>query len=138
MQIQSQPYTPNFQAKLIIGDEKIQKFIKSSFLTKSKETFDTLDKFSAIYPDSIVSLGIKNINNRDYLVAKNGLTGATEKKFLHDTNIVKLEDNSAFIDLVKKIMKSRAFWTEKHAEIKYIDMKYVDPKIDHDVFKLDK
>lgn len=138
MQIRNMQNAPNFQAKLIIGDEKIQKFIKSSFMTKSKETFDTLDKFSSIYPDSIVSIGIKNMKGRDYLVAKNGITGVTEKKFLHDAEIVKLEDHSIFIDLIRKVIKNKAFWSEKSEQIKSFDTTSVPPKIDHDVFKLDK
>ena len=39
--------------------------IKSSFMANSKATFETLDRFSEIYPDSIVSIGIKNLKNRD-------------------------------------------------------------------------
>lgn len=138
MQIQHQSNTPNFQAKLIIGDKRIQKFIKSSFISKSREAFDVLDKLSSVYPDSIVSVGIKNVNSKDYLVAKNGITGAIEKKFLHDSNIIKLEDHSVFIDLVKKIMKNKAFWTEGSSENSFFDATSIPAKIEHDVFKLEK
>lgn len=110
MQIQSTPASPNFQAKLILGDERIHNFVKSSFLADSKRTFDTLDKFSVIYPDAVVTAGIKNIKNKDYLVVKNGVTGATEKKLLHRTETVDKKDGSIFIDLIQKVMNKKSFW----------------------------
>lgn len=110
MQLQNQPFTPNFQAKLILGDERLHKFVKSSFMSKSKETFNTLDKFFEIYPDSVVSVGIKNINDKDYLVVKNGVTGATEKKLLHNIETVDKKDQSVFIDLIQKVSAQKSFW----------------------------
>ncbi len=110
MELNKISYNPNFQAKIILGDDRIQKFVKSSFMSGSKDTFATLDKFTAIYPDTIISIGIKNINGNDYLIAKNGVSGVMEKKFLHDTNSVKLEDQTAFIDLIKNVMKKKSFW----------------------------
>ena len=53
MEVNKVSYAPDFQAKIIIGDERIQKFIKSSFMANSKATFETLDRFSEIYPVSI-------------------------------------------------------------------------------------
>lgn len=138
MEINRVNNAPNFQAKLIIGDQKIQKYIKSSFMANSKDTFATLDRFSEIYPDSIVSINIKNLNNRDYLVAKNGITGATEAKLLHDTEILKLEDRTSFIDLVKKAMKKKSFWTKSQEGSTYFDATSINPNIEHDVFKLEK
>lgn len=138
MEINRVNNAPNFQAKLIIGDQKIQKYIKSSFMANSKDTFSTLDRFSEIYPDSIVSINIKNLNNRDYLVAKNGITGATEAKLLHDTEILKLEDRTSFIDLVKKAMKKKSFWTKSQEGSTYFDATSINPNIEHDVFKLEK
>lgn len=40
MEVNKVSYAPDFQAKIIIGDERIQKFIKSSFMTNSKTTFE--------------------------------------------------------------------------------------------------
>lgn len=138
MEINRVNNAPNFQAKLIIGDQKIQKYIKSSFMANSKDTFATLDRFSEIYPDSIVSINIKNLNNRDYLVAKNGVTGRNEAKLLHDTESLKLEDRTSFIDLIKKIMNKKNFWTKTQEETSYFDATSIEPKVEHDVFKLEK
>ena len=121
MQINKVNNSPNFQAKIIIGDEKIQKYIKSSFMANSRKTFDLLDKFSAENPDTVISLNIKNLKNRDYLVAKNGVTGVTEAKLLHDKDVLKLEDRTIFIDLVEKIMNKKSFWTKKPQETSYFD-----------------
>ena len=110
MEISKISNSPNFQAKYVIGDERIQKFIKSSFLSNSKDTFETLDKFSVIHPDSVVLINIKRINGHDHLVAKNGINGEMVSKYLHDTRSVKLEDHNVFIDLIKKIMTNKSFW----------------------------
>ena len=63
MEINKVSYSPNFQAKLIIADERVQKYVKSAFMANSKDTFNTLDKFSEIYPDSVVSINIKKHPN---------------------------------------------------------------------------
>ena len=138
MQVNSVNYSPNFQAKIIIGDGRIQKYIKSSFMANSRNTFDVLDKFSEIHPDSIVSVNIKNLKNRDYLVAKNGVTGATEAKLLHSSDVLKLEDRTSFIDLIKKIMNKKSFWDKPQQETAYFDATSVNPRVEHDVFNLEK
>ena len=138
MQINKIDNTPSFQAKLIVGDERIQKYIKSSFMANSRKTFDILDKFSAQNPDAIVSLNIKNLKNRDYLVAKNGITGKSEAKLLHDKDILKLEDRTSFIDLVEKVMNKKSFWISEPQETSYFDATALPVKIEHDVFKLEK
>lgn len=110
MQVNKVSDSTNFKAKLIIGDERIQNFIKSSFLSDSSSTFDTLDKLSSIYPDSVLMMNIKNINNKDYLVVKNGLTGVMEKKFIHNAENVQSKDNLAFLNLIKNTMAKKSFW----------------------------
>lgn len=110
MEINNQVYNPNFSAKMIHADKRIEKYIKSSFLNDSKRTFATLDKFSEIYPDSVVIFSIKNLSNRDYLVAKNGVTGKTEVKLLHNSNTVNPEDKTSFVDLISKLINSKKFF----------------------------
>lgn len=110
MEINKVSHSPNFQAKLVINDERVQKYIKSSFMANSRDTINTLDKFSVINPDSVVLVSVKNLKNRDYLVAKNGVTGATEAKLLEDSEVLKLNDRTSFIDLIKKIMNKKSFW----------------------------
>lgn len=112
MNVSKISYSPNFQAKLIICDDSVQRFVKSSFLAESKNTFSALDEIGKIYPDSVVSLGIKNIDGSNYLFAKNCLNGAIEKFFLHNINMVCLEDLSVFVNLIRKIIKNEAFWTK--------------------------
>lgn len=110
MQVNNVSYNPNFQAKLIISDERVQKYVKSAFMANSKNTINTLDKFSEIYPDSIVTVNIKKIKNRDCLFAKNGVTGATKAKLLASSEVLKLQDRTSFIDLIKGIMNKKSFW----------------------------
>ena len=110
MQIQNNPASPNFQAKLILVDNNVERFVKSSLSVNSKETFDTLDNFFVIYPDSVVTAGIKNVKNRDYLFVKNGATEKVEMKFIRNSKTVNEKDNSAFLDLIKRIMNKKSFW----------------------------
>lgn len=136
MEVNKLSYAPDFQAKIIIGDERIQKFIKSSFMANSKATFETLDRFSEIYPDSIVSIGIKNLKNRDYLVAKNGVTGAQETKLIKSGETLNFEDRTTFIDLIKKIMNKKSFWTGSSKDNNF-DATAIESKIPHDVFEIE-
>ncbi len=138
MEISRVNNNPNFGAKIIIGNEKIEKFVKSSFMANSRSTFDTLDKFSEIHPDSIVSINIKNLKNRDYLVAKNGITGASEAKLLHNSEIITPEDRTCFIDLIKKVMNKKSFWEKGTEETRYFDATAIEPKVEHDVFRLNE
>jgi hypothetical protein len=136
MQINKIDNSPHFQAKIIYGDKRIEKYMKASFM--NKDTFSTLDKFSEIHPDSIVSINIKQFNNKDYLVAKNGITGATEKKFLGDSEIKNLENQNSFIDLIKKIMNKKSFWDKTQNNTDSFDATAIETKFDHKVFNLDK
>lgn len=102
--------SPNFQAKMVITDKRMQRFIKSSFISNSKETFASLDKFTKIYPDTIVTVGIKNQEGKNYMVAKNCTKNTFEKKLMHDSETVKLEDQTLFLDLIKDTIKSKTFW----------------------------
>ena len=114
MEINKVSYAPNFQAKIIMGDEKIQNVVKSCFVSNSKATFETLDKFSEIYPDSIVLMGIKNLKNRDYLVAKNIVTGKQESKLLTKDATTKPYNKTTFIDLLRKVMNKKSFWIKSN------------------------
>lgn len=137
MEISKINNSPNFRAKIIIGDKRIEKFIKSSFMANSRNTFDTLDKFSEINPDAIVSINIKNLKNRDYLVAKNGVTGATEVKLLEKSDVLTLKDRTAFIDLIKKVMNKQKFWNKSVEDSTHFDATALDTRIEHDVFNLE-
>lgn len=106
MEINKISYNPNFGAKMVLSDERVQKFIKSSFIADSKSTFETFDKYSSIYPDSVVSVGIKNIKGKDYLVVENNSTGMSEKTLIKDSNDSKIQ----FIDLIKKVIDKKHFW----------------------------
>lgn len=110
MKISKTSNSPNFQAKMIIIDKRIQRFIKSSFTSNSKETFSSLDKFTKIYPDTVVTVAIKNEEGKNYMVAKNCTHNTFEKKLMHDTETVKLEDQTLFLDLIKKAIGNKAFW----------------------------
>ena len=112
MRIREGSNSPNFQAKRVITDKRIQRFIKSSFTSKSKDTFDSLDKFTKIYPDTIVTVSIKNKEGKNYLVTKNCTTDSFEKKLMHDSETVKLEDQTLFLDLIKKTMDNKTFWAK--------------------------
>ena len=48
-----------------------------------------------------------------YMTAKNGSNNQIETKLVHDTESVKLEDNTVFIDLIKKTMENKTFWMNK-------------------------
>ena len=136
MEINRCNYNPNFGAKIIIGNQDIEKYVKSSFMANSRSTFDTLDKFSAIYPDSVVSINIKNLKNRDYLVARNGVTGAIEAKLIHKSEFVNPKDRTVFIDLIKKVMNKKSFWDKTTEETAFFDATAIEPRVEHDVFKL--
>ena len=102
----------NFGAKFVIGDRRVQKFVKSSFMADSKGTFACLDKFSEIHPDAVVSISIKKSKNNFFMLATNSGSGAVEKMHLQNPDMVKFGDRSLFLDLIKKIMHKRTFWNE--------------------------
>ena len=133
MQVNKVQNTPSFQAKLICGDNRIEKFIKSSFMANSKDTFSILE----IYPDAIVSVNVRNIKNKDYLVAKNGVTGATEKKLLGNAEKIDTKNRTAFIDLVKKIMNKKTFWTKHEEGTTYFDATSIKPRVQHKAFDIE-
>ena len=110
MEINRISQSPDFQAKIVVCDKRIQKFIKTSFLTESKETYNVLDKYTRENPDAIVSMGFKQIKDKVYMAAKNISNNRTETKLVHDTENVKPEDQTAFIDLIKKTMENKSFW----------------------------
>lgn len=136
MEVNKISYSPNFKAKMLIIDDRVEKFIKSSYMADSKSTFDVLDKFSSIYPDSVVSVCIKNIKDKDYLFVKNGITGKSEKSLVGDAEVLKLETRTSFIDLIKKVMAKKSFWNKMSAN-KDFDASAIPQNIEHDVFKLD-
>ena len=136
MQVNKVQNNPNFQAKLIYGDRRIEKFIKSSFMADSKATFSTLDKYSEIYPDAIVSINVKSIKNKDYMVAKNGITGAIEKFLLGNAEKIDTKNRTAFIDLVKNIMNKKTFWTKCEEGTTYFDATSIEPKVQHKAFDI--
>ena len=121
---------------MLIIDNRVEKFIKSSYMADSKSTFDVLDQFSSIYPDSVVSVCIKNIKDKDYLFVKNGITGKSEKSLVGDAEVLKLETRTSFIDLIKKVMAKKSFWNKMSAN-KDFDASAIPQNIEHDVFKLD-
>lgn len=110
MEVNRISYSPNFQAKMVVIDKRIQRFIKSSFMANSKETFNSLDNFIKIYPDAVVTVAIKNEEGKNYMVAKNCTNNTFEKKLIHDIETVKLEDKTLFLDLIKRIMNNKTFW----------------------------
>lgn len=136
MEINKISNSPNFGAKMIVIDGRVEKFIKSSFMADSKSTFSILDKFSLIYPDAVVSVGIKNIKDKDYLVIKNGVTGMTEKALVEDAQVLKLNSRTSFIDLIKRVIDKKSFWNKMSVD-KDFDVTAIPQKIEHDVFNID-
>ena len=113
MEVNRISQSPNFKAKMVVCDSRIQKFIKASFLAEAKDTYNTLDKFTRENQDAIVSVNFKLIGEKMYMTAKNGSNNQIETKLVHDTESVKLEDNTVFIDLIKKTMENKTFWMNK-------------------------
>ena len=110
MEVSKISNSPDFQAKMVVNDKRIRNFIKSSFLSESKNTYNTLDKFTREHPDDIVSINFKQIEDKVYIAARNISSNKTETKLVHAAENVKPEDQTAFINLIKKTIENKSFW----------------------------
>lgn len=135
MQIQNNGYKTNFGAKIIVGDEKVHKFIKSSFIAKKREMHDLLDMYNNANTDAIVTLNVKNIAGRDVMSAHNGVTGQSDFIHLGNAEVINTENRNAFFDIIMKTLKNKDFW-KKNTNISS-DMTNLETNIEHDVFKLE-
>jgi len=134
MQVQKVNNSPEFGAKIIIGDDGVQKFIKSSFMAKGREMHNLLDTFNNIHRDTVVTIGTRTTETGDYLFARNGVTGQTDKCLLGSAEKIDLENRNAFFNFVSKLIKNKNFWSKITDES--ADMTAIKPVIEHDVFNL--
>ena len=103
----------NFQAKLINNDERIQKFVKSAYITAGCDTFETLDKYAVLHPDDITISYFSKIKNKNYITIKNVINGKIKRKEIKAPDYVHDEDKMAFIDLLKQVMNDNSFGQSK-------------------------
>lgn len=133
--------SPNFKAKIIVGDERINKFIKSSFMTNRKGTLKLLDNFDEFHPDQLVTLSISRIGKSDiqkeYLLAHNGITGKDSAVLLDNADRITPQNRNAFSVLVKRMLDNYCFWEKPFLNSK-IGTTPKDVKIEHDVFKVEQ
>ena len=134
MQVQNVSNSPKFGAKIIIGDEGVQKFIKSSFMAKGREMHDLLDTFNRSNRNTVVTIGTRRTEEGDYLFARNGVTGQTDKFLLGSADKINLKNRNSFYELVTNLLKNKDFWNKMTDE--YADMTSIKPVVEHDVFNL--
>ena len=61
MEVNKISNSPNFQSKIIVGDNRIQKFIKSSYMANSRKMNDLLDSFNDSHKNQLVTLNIRKM-----------------------------------------------------------------------------
>ena len=137
MQVQNVNNTHSFGAKIIIGDERVNPYIKSAFISKIREMIDLLDTFNESNSSQIVTVNVKHIKGKDFMAAKNGVTGQFLSVDLGShAEILTLTNRNSFYDLVKKMLGNNSFWNKLNEGT--ADMTALESNIEHDVFKLNK
>ena len=139
MQVNSVNNSPNFQAKIIIGDDRINKFIKSSYMAHPRKTNDLLDSFNNNRKNQLITLNIRKLfeGGSDYMIARNGITGKDSGVILGDAEIITPDNRDSFYTLIKRIFSDKNFW-EKTVSNSEVDTSAKKVKILHDVFNLEK
>lgn len=103
----------NFQAKLINADNRVQKYVKSAFVTNPRDTINTLEAYRNIHPNEVTILSLTEKGGKNYMFVKNGATGKIIKREIKDATSVQSEDKYAFIDLLKQVISDKRFWIKK-------------------------
>jgi hypothetical protein len=139
MEVNKISNSPNFQAKIIVGDSRIQKFIKSSYMANSRKMNDLLDSFNDSNKNQLVTLNIRKMfkDGADYMIARNGITGKDSGVILDNAEIITPNNRNAFYTLIKRIFDDKSFWEKPILDAKF-DAASKEVKIEHDVFNLDK
>jgi hypothetical protein len=103
----------NFQAKLINADNRVQKYVKSAFITNPRDTLNTLETYRDIHQNEVTILSLIEKDGKNYMSLKNGVTGKIIKREIKDANSVQSEDKYAIIDLLKQVISDKKFWIKK-------------------------
>lgn len=103
----------HFQAKLINADNRVQKYVKSAFVTNPRDTINTLETYRDIHPNEVTILNLLEKDEKNYMFVKNGVTGKIIKREIKDTDSVQPEDKYVFIDLLKQVISDKKFWIKR-------------------------
>ncbi len=109
-------FTPNFQAKIIITDDRVQKFARKSFMHAGKETRIATEKIDNYGDSANLLLSIQRIGDKQYLCAKNSQNSKYQYQEIMNSDFVAKDDFNAYTKLLKKITNTKlkqikAFWT---------------------------
>jgi hypothetical protein len=94
----------NFQAKLLVNDARVEKFIRHSYLHNSPKAYEAMDKLNKVHPNTLLSARIAGFEDEPKLVIRNMKNQKAEYIDLNSANIVTKKDNNAFYNLLKRLL----------------------------------
>ena len=88
MRVNSINNQPNFQAKLIILDTRVDKFIREAYYRNGAKTHELMAKLESIHPDTSLGIRLSGFEDDAKLIIKNLKNQETEIYNLDAMNIV--------------------------------------------------
>jgi hypothetical protein len=115
MRVNSINNQPNFQAKLIILDTRVDKFINEAYYRNGAKTRELMAKLGSIHPDTSLGIRLSGFEDDARLIIKNLSNQETEVYNLDAMNVVTKNDEKAFTNLIERLLddgreKTKVFW----------------------------
>ena len=106
---------PNFQARLIVNDARVDKFIDASKYRYKGQTAELMKKLALVHPDTSISLRLSGFEDDAKLIASNLKNQKSEIYNLDALSAVTKNDEKAFINLISRLLdegsaKAKEFW----------------------------
>lgn len=106
---------PNFKARLIINDARVDKFINESYYRFGEQTSDLMEKLTLAHPDTSIGIRLSGFEDDAKLIISNLKNQKTETYNLDALSAVTKNDEKAFINLISRLLdegsaKAKEFW----------------------------
>ena len=106
---------PNFKARLIINDTRVDKFIDASKYYYKKQTEELVRKLASVHPDTSLGIRLSGFEDDAKLIVSNLRNQKTEVYNLDALSAVTKNDEKAFINLISRLLdegsaKAKEFW----------------------------
>jgi len=94
----------NFQAKLLVNDARVEKFIRHSYLHNNPKAYEAMDELNRVHKGTLLSARIAGFEDEPKLVIRNMRNQKAEYIDLDSANIVTPKDKNAFYNLLKRLL----------------------------------
>jgi hypothetical protein len=96
-------YKPQFQAQILINDERLTKFIRKSDLVARVQTEAAENIVKGLDNTTMVILSITEKDGKHYMTARNPKTRAKEFMEIANPNIVEQQDRFAYVEFINRL-----------------------------------